>query len=313
MTTLRQAVEEYLVMRRSLGFRLAAAGKALRHFVAYMEDRHATYVTLDLALAWARQPTNVQSVYWAIRLGYVRAFAQYRRAADPRTQVPGPEILPFRPRRSQPYLYSTSEIDNLLRAALNLRCYRGYELRPWMFHCLFGLLSVSGLRIGEARKLELQDVDLKAGILTIRGAKFGKSRLVPIHLSTCRVLADYIERRRRHFEGKHVSSYLFVTNHGNPLDTHEPHRVFYALSRQIGLRRGAENRGPRIHDLRHTFAVSTLVRWYRLNRDTQRCLPILASYLGHTTISDTQWYLTACPQLLGEAMRRAERRWEKTS
>ncbi len=186
MTTLRQAVQEYVRMRRDLGFKLHEAGKGLLDFVTFMEQHRASSITQALALAWAQQPSNAQPAYWAQRLSFVRGFAQYRSATDPRTQIPAPGLLPFQPKRARPYLYSEAEIRDLLRAALTMPCrYERGQLRPWVYHCLFGLLSVSGLRLGEARNLELHDVDLKAAVLTIRGAKFGKTRLVPLHASTC--------------------------------------------------------------------------------------------------------------------------------
>jgi len=196
----------------------------------------------------------------------------------------------------------------LLRAALKLPGNGG--LRPWTYHCLFGLLSVSGLRVGEAQNLELPDVDLEAGVLTIRGAKFGKSRLVPVHASTRKVLADYIARRERMWARRPVSAYLFVSNWGNRLDGGDIRRTFYALSRQIGLRGPADSHGPRLHDLRHRFASKTLLRWYRAGEDAERRLPILSAYLGHVHWSDTYWYLSALPELMHEAMVRLERRWE---
>jgi len=200
MTTLRQAVREYVDMRRDLGFKLHEAGKGLLDFVTFMERHRASSITQALALAWAQQPSNVQPAHWAQRLSFVRGFAQYRSATDPRTQIPAQGLLPFQPKRARPYLYSDAEIRRLLRAALSMPCrYERGALRPWVYYCLFGLLSVSGLRLGEARDLELQDVDLKAAVLTIRGAKFGKTRLVPLHASTCKVLAAYIGRRKRHW------------------------------------------------------------------------------------------------------------------
>src|SRR2546426_10206600 len=174
MTTLRKAVDEYLTMRRNLGFQLHDAGVGLLRFVTFMEKHRASYITQRLALKWAQQPSGVQPAEWARRLSFVRAFARYRSATDPRTQIPPPGLLPYRPKRARPYLYSDDEIRRLLGAALTLP---GGGLRPWTYHGLLGLLSVSGLRLGEARHLELQDVDLRAGVLTVRGAKFGKSRL----------------------------------------------------------------------------------------------------------------------------------------
>jgi integrase/recombinase XerD len=216
MNTLRQAVQEYVSLRRSLGFKLQVAGKGLVDFVTFMEHRRASYITQALALAWAQQPGDVQPAHWAQRLSFVRGFARHRSATDSRTQIPAQGLLPFQPKRARPYLYSDDEIRSLLRATLDMPCrYELSELRPWTYHCLFGLLSVSGLRLGEARNLELQDVDLKAAVLTIRSTKFGKSRLVPLHASTCKVLADYLARRKRHWARRSVSSYLFVSNEGH--------------------------------------------------------------------------------------------------
>ena len=311
MNTLRQALKEYLSLRRSLGFKLREAGKGLLDFVTFMEQHRASYITQALALAWAQQPSGVQPAHWAQRLSFVRGFARYRSATDQRTQVPPQGLLPFQPKRARPYLYSDDEIRSLLGAALNMPCrYERGELRPWTYHCVFGLLSVSGLRLGEARNLELQDVDLDAAVLTIRGTKFGKSRLVPLHASTCKVLADYIARRKRQWAARAVSSYLFVSSWGSRLDGGDIHRTFYALSRQIGLRGVSESHGPRLHDMRHAFATNTLVRWYKSDQDPERRLPILSAYLGHVHVADTQWYLSGSPELMREAMRRLEHRWE---
>ena len=313
MNTLREAVRDYLDMRRRLGFKLREAGKELIDFVRFLEQHNASYITQALALAWAQQPSNVQPAYLAHRLSSVRGFARYRSATDPRTQIPPPALLPFQPKRARPYLYSEEEIRNLLRAALRMphRYQRG-KLRPWTYYCLFGLLSVSGLRLGEARNLEIQDVDLKAGVLTIRGAKFGKTRLVPLHASTCAVLADYLARRQRHWAGRmpSSSSCFFISSWGNRLDGGEIHRTFYALSRQIGLRGPSDSHGPRLHDMRHRFATNTLVQWYRSGQDPERRLPLLSAYLGHVHVADTQWYLEGSPELMREAMQRLQQRWE---
>lgn len=308
MNTLREAVQDYLALRRSLGFKLRDAGKGLLDFIVFMEQQRAAYITHRLALAWAQQTATAQPSIWARRLSWVRCFAHHRSAADPRTQIPPASLLPYRPKRARPYLYSNDEICALLNVALQLPA--GDGLRPWLYHCLFGLLSVSGLRISEAYNLALQDVDLDAAVLTVRGAKFGKSRLIPLHASTCHVLADYIARRERLWQGRAVSSYLFVSSRGNRIDGATIHRVFYALSRQIGLRGPHDSHGPRLHDMRHRFAMKTLLHWYRSGEDVERRLPILSAYLGHVHVSDTFWYLSAWPELMQEAMSRLERRWE---
>jgi integrase/recombinase XerD len=311
MTTLRSAVQDYLALRRALGFHLRDAGRLLLKFVAFMEQRRACHITTPLALAWAQQPQTVQPAEWARRLSIVRIFARYRHTIDPRTEIPPDGLLPHRPKRARPYLYSDAEIRRLLQAARSLPARGGF--RPWAYHGLFGLLSVAGLRLGEARNLRVADVDLDAGVLTIRGTKFGKARLVPLHASSCTVLAAYLARRRRYWAGRPVSPYVFVSNWGNRLDVGSVHRTFYALSRQIGLRQPSDHHGPRIHDLRHRFAVKTLWRWYRTGEDPERRLPILSAYLGHVHVADTYWYLSAWPELMREAQRRLERRWEHRS
>jgi integrase len=314
MNTLQQAVHDYLNLRRSLGFKLKEPGRALLNFVAFMERHNAPYITQALALAWAQQPVDVQASTWARRLSVVRDFARYRSADDPRTQIPALGLLPFQPKRAHPYLYSDDEVRRLLHAALEMRYrYERGALRPRAFYCLFGLLSVSGMRLSEALNLELRDVDLAEGVLTIRSAKFGKDRLLPLHASTCKVLADYIKRRDRHWAGRDVSPYLFVSSRGRRLDQADAHRTFYVLSREIGLRGTSDSHGPRLHDMRHVFATRTLVRWYRSGQDPERRLPILSAYLGHAHVADTQWYLNASPELMRESMRRLERYWENRS
>jgi integrase len=314
MNTLRQAVEDYLTMRRHLGFQLREAGNALPDFVTFMEQHHASYITQALALAWAQQPASAQPAHWAQRLSYVRGFARYRQASDPRTQIPAPGLLPFHPKRARPYPYSNQEIEALLDAARHMpHRYQSGALLPWVYYCLFGLLSVTGLRLGEALNLKLDDVDLTAAVLTVRGTKFGKTRLVPLHASTCQVLAEYIARRQRHWAERTVSSYVFVSSWGNRLNGGQVHRAFYVLSRQIGLRGPSDRRGPRLHDLRHRFATNTLVHWYRCGQDPARRLPLLSAYLGHVHVADTQWYLEASPELMREAMRRLEHCWEDRS
>jgi integrase len=244
-------------------------------------------------------------------MSFVRGFARHRSATDPRTQIPPDGLLPYRPKRARPYLYSDTEIRDLVYAARHMPCrYERGQLRPWVYSCLFGLLSVSGLRLSEARNLELHDVDLKAAVLTIRGTKFGKTRLVPLHPSASKVLAEYLDRRQRHWAQRAVSSFVFVSSWGHRLDNGDIHRTFYALSRQIGLRGRSDRHGPRIHDLRHRFAGKTLWRWYRSGEDPERRLPVLSAYLGHVHVADTYWYLSAWPELMREAMHRLERRWE---
>jgi integrase len=305
MSTWRPAIAAYLRLRRDLGFQLEGARRALPGFAAFLEQRRAAHLTLALALEWAHA-TPAGRAEAARRLSFVRGFARHWSAEDPHTEVPPWGVLPYRPRRARPYLYTDAEVRGLLAAARQLPSVHG--LRGPTYHALLGLLAVTGLRLGEALRLTVADVDLKAGVLTIRGAKFGKTRLVPLHPSTGRVLARYAARRDRHLAGRPPGAF-FVSGRGTRLDGGAVRRTFYAVSRQTGLRGATASRGPRLHDFRHRFAVETLLRWYRAGEEVERRLPVLSTYLGHGHVADTYWYLTACPELLGAAVQRLEARW----
>jgi integrase/recombinase XerD len=309
VTSWRKRVEEYVELRRSLGFKLLEAKVGLIQFAAFLQQRRAARLTIALAMEWAQQDKTARPAEWARRLSFVRGFARHWSAHDSQTEVPPSGLLPHRPGRAHPYLYRDDEVRKLLRTARQLPSTHG--LRGRTYHCLLGLLAVTGLRISEARNLQTEDVDLKEGVLTIRGAKFGKSRLAPIHPSTCNVLSDYASRRDR-FPTRRPETF-FVSGRGTRLDGAEIRRTFYILSRQIGLRGPSDSHGPRLHDFRHRFAVRTLVQWYRSGQDVERRLPVLSTYLGHVHVADTYWYLSACPEWMGLAIKRFEDFWEKQS
>lgn len=312
MNTLREALQEYLDLRRGLGYKMHDAGLLLPKFVSFLEERRAEYISARLALEWAQRP-SVQPAEWARRLCFVRGFARHRGATDSRTEVPPIGLLPHRSTRARPYLYTEEEVARLLAAALELPVtWPSTPLRPWVFHCLIGLLCVTGMRLSEALNLEVADVDLDQAVLTIRGAKLDQWRLVPIHPSTCTVLVDYLERRERFFRHP-VSAHVFVTRCGNRLDSGHVHRTFYALSRSTGLRAVGASKGPRLHDFRHRMAVLTLTRWYEAGVDAERKMPLLSTFLGHVCVAGTYWYLSGNPELMAQAMARLERRWGESS
>jgi integrase len=306
MNTLREAAEEYLSLRRRLGYRLDRSGWVLGQFVSFMEQREAPFVTSDLAVEWAVLPTKAQPAYWASRLSAVRLFARHRHATDPRTEVPPLGLLRARSQRRRPYLYTEDEIARLMDAAARMTSPTG--LRAQTYVTLLGLLSVAGLRICEAIALDREDVDLDEGILTIRRTKFGKTRLIPVHRSTTLVLRRYAQLRDRVHPRARTNSFL-VGEAGARLVKNTAEDNFVRLSRRVGLRgpEGRHGHGPRLHDLRHRWAVNALLRWYRAGVDVERHLPELSTYLGHTHVSDTYWYLTAVPELMGLAMALLER------
>jgi integrase len=305
MTTLRLALERYLSMRQGLGYKYRAQARRLRDFVSFMEARKARNITTKLAMAWATFPPRSQ-VSSARRLIDVRGFARHVASIDPKTEVPPSGIFP-QWKRPKPYIYSDAEIDALLAAALALSPTDG--LRRWTFYHLFGLIAVTGMRISEAIGLQRDDVDLKEGVLTVRQSKFGKSRLIPLHPTSRAALRSYAARRDRHL-GSHCGPYFFVAERGGRLRRENVHAVFWRLSRKAGLRRPGDSTGPRVHDLRHTFAVRTLLGCYREGTNVEKSLPVLSTYLGHTCVRDTYWYLSACPGLMQEAVWRLDQRWE---
>lgn len=304
MKTLRAAMEAYITMRRGLGYKLRDLEKRLADFVHFMEQHGTTVITSKLALEWAISLPD-RHASWTIRLSDVRGFARYLSSLEPRTEVPPTGLLNGLSRPT-PYLYTDAEIEKLLEAALQLSPVHG--LRRWTHYCLFGLLAVSGLRVGEALMLDRENVDLGEGVLKVVNAKFGKSRLVPIHETTRQVLTDYV-RRRDSLLWPPRSSYFFVAEQGGRLYLQHVHQVFWKLSRQIGLRGPKDHTGPRIHDLRHRFAVETLTSCYRTGHNASLLLPVLSTYLGHSCVRDTYWYLSASPALLQQAAQKLETQW----
>jgi integrase len=305
MTDLRSALERYLSMRQGLGYKYQQQARRLADFVSYMEKHNATAITTKLAMAWATIPPD-RHASWTLRLTGVRGFARHIANIDPLTEVPPTGILP-RLKRAEPYVYSDAEVEALLAAALVLSPANG--LRRWTYHYLFGIIAVTGMRLSEAIGLQREDADLQEGVLTVRQTKFGKSRLIPLHPSTSAALRSYAERRDAHL-GSRCGPHFFVAERGGRLLHQYVHRVFWRLSREIGLRRPGDRSGPRVHDFRHRFAIQTLLGWYRAGTDIEQQLPVLSTYLGHTCVRDTYWYLSACPELMQEAARRLDRRWE---
>lgn len=301
MSTLSQALEDYLRMRRALGFKLERTGQLLAGFVDYADRAGVDRVTIDLALAWATQPAGADRSWHAARLGVVRGFARYLSTLDPGTEVPPADVLPGRSRRAVPYLYSDAEIAAVLAAARGIRS----PLRSATYQALIGLLAATGLRVGEAIALDRDDVDHHQGLLVVRDGKFGKSREVALHSSTCRALDAYGQLRDRLCPAPATPAW-FVSTTGTRLIYNNVHHEFHRLAGQAGLRPRSKQCRPRPHDLRHTFAVATLLDWYRDGGDVTARLPLLSTYLGHTDPGSTYWYLSAAPELLALAARRLE-------
>jgi integrase len=302
MSPLRDALADYLRIRRALGYKLERAGKLLPQFLDYLERIGADTVTTERALAWATLPAAGSARWWAFRLSIVRGFAAYLQTLDPATEVPPKDLLAGRPPRATPYLYADEEIAALLATAGALRS----SLRVATYRTLIGLLAVTGLRVGEAIRLDRGDLDLTHDLLVVRNSKFGKSREVPLHPSTMRAVRDYLRLRDR-LQPAPSAPALFVSPAGTRLLYSNVHATFRQLRRRAGLQPRSASCRPRIHDLRHTFAIRTVLDGYQDDGDVQPRLSLLATYLGHVHPDSTYWYLSAAPELLALAGQRLER------
>ena len=300
MSGLRQQIDDYLAVRRSLGFRMARPEKLLAQFAGYLEQAGAATVTTEHALAWAVLPGTSQS-WHAYRLAVARGFAAWLRTVDPAAEIPPAGLIPSRKPRATPYLSADDEVVALMAAAESLRT----PLRTATYQTLIGLLAATGMRVGEAIGLDRGDADLDAGVLTVRDGKHGKSRLVPVHDTTARALRDYL-RTRDMLCPDATANAVLISPAGTRLIYCNVHATWKKLAVSAGLRPRSGNCRPRIHDLRHSFAVRTVLDAYEAGLDGQAALAVLSTYLGHVNPKATYWYLTASPELMAAAGRRLD-------
>ena len=298
-------VQAYLAHRRALGFALKCPGRLLMDFARFVDQLgHGKVLTTELALQWAILPPGASKRYQAYRLSAVRGFARYLAARDDRTQIPPSQLLGRCVRRIQPHIYSDDQIGQLLTAATELP--PAHAMRPKTYNTLLGLLNCTGLRISEALALSRADVDLQHGILHIRQTKFSKSRMVPLHPSATRAMVRYARARDRAWPTPRSHDF-FVSNQGRAPAHVTVGGTFRTLCNRLGLSGNGTRPQPRIHDLRHTFACRRLLAWYEQGVDVDHAITALSTYLGHTSIANTYWYLTGVPQLMGIASARFER------
>jgi integrase len=301
MMSLRSALAGYLQLRRSLGYSLQRDAKLLAQFITYLEAQGTSTITIADALTWASLPTGGSPSWLGFRMSVVRGFAAYLHTLDTRVEVPPIGLLPGRSRRAVAYLYSDADIMALFAQADRLRT----PLRRATMQTLIGLMAVTGMRGGEVVGLDDEDFDTGNRLLHVRHAKLGKSRLLPLHPSTVTALQGYRQLRDHAFD-RPVSPALLVSTAGTRLNYNNVGQTFVTLVRRAGLTTRSASCRPRPHDLRHTFAVRTLLDWYRDGGDVAARLPLLSTYLGHAEPANTYWYLQAAPELLAEAARRLD-------
>ncbi|MGJ7512716.1 tyrosine-type recombinase/integrase [Variovorax sp. GT1P44] len=300
MTALRQALVDYLSLRRALGYKLRRAEKLLHQFIDFLDASGARTITTEHALAWACQPKDGAEYWWGYRLSVVRVFASYVHANDASAEVPQRDLLPCRPRRATPFLYSEQDIAALITAADGLST----PLRRATYRTLIGLLAVTGMRVGEAINLDRRDLNTAGGVLLIHHAKFNKTREIPLHPSTVAALRRYVDCVDNECAARRTPA-LFLSSFGTRLLYCNVHWTFQRLARQAGLSPRNMQCRPRIHDLRHAFAVNALLDACRGGSEAQ-CLTLLPTYLGHVDPAASYWYLSAAPELLAMAAERLE-------
>lgn len=301
MTALTEAAADYLALRRRLGHDLADAHRLLPRFVDYLDSIGQPTVTIEAAIAWSMAPdVDPASSVWPRRMLVVRGFARHMAGIDPATEVPPVGLIPSRQRWRPPFLFTGDQIDQLIAAASTVI---RWQLPAATNSTLLGLLAVTGMRVGEVLKVDDDDIDWAEGIVRVRESKFGKSRLVPLDPTTVEALGSYAATRDELVQ-RQVPA-LFVSIRGTRVIYRSVQETFRRLCDTTGIGAGAPN-PPRIHDLRHSFAVNTLIGWHRKGDNVDARLPALSTYLGHRDPRSTYWYLSAAPELLALAAQRLE-------
>ena len=303
--SMQHLVQEYLDERRGLGFALTIPGAQLLAFARFADAAgHRGPLTRELITSWARdRAQRATPLTWSRRIEVVRPFAKYRARVEPGTYVPDADTFGRSRRRLAPHVYTDREVTDLLAAAGRLLP-KG-TLRPVTYRALFGLIAATGLRLSEALRLQCADVDLDAGVLTVRQTKFAKSRLVPLHPTTVRALKQYLALRQRCLSTVQDGPFLASAG-GTALAKRTVHWVFDRLRTQLGWTARGGHAAPRIHDLRHTFICRRVQLWHEHGTDIDNAMVALSTYVGHAKVSDTYWYLTAAPDLMSVAARRFE-------
>jgi integrase/recombinase XerD len=302
MKSLTTSMHEYINVRRSLGYKLKEQERYLKEFIKFLKKKDYQYITVKIATEWATLPHDAKLATWSQRLSIVRLFARYRIAEDPRTEIPPSYLLSQQPNRVTPYIYSEQEIQQLLKACQLLP---SKGLRRHTYFIFFGLIAVTGCRINELISLNRNDFDDKNGWIIIRNSKCDKSRLLPLHQTTIQQLKKYAKIRDQ-FPVHDVNAF-FLSDRGIRITEWSTRYAFIQISKKIGLRDMFDSYGPRIHDIRHRFAILTLLNWYREGANINKKIILLSTYLGHKKPTDTYWYITGIPELLAQATAKLEK------
>lgn len=308
MSSIYQGLTEYVDMKRAMGFSFQYQEAHLKSFGIFLKEKNKKYVTKELATEWALGADKKPTWWHAKKLSELRAFAVYWKTMEPKTELWPEKLWPMRYQRKNPYIYSDEQIRLIMKSCRNLNPQD--SLRPLTFETLFGLIASCGLRLSEAIGLKKADVDLKNGVLSVQKTKFYKPRIVPLHETTLQMMVRYAEARdnfcRDFLSGHQQCEMFFISNDDKAITTGVAEWTFDKIALSCGVRT-EPRRGPRLHDLRHTFVVRSLEDWYRQGKDIEVLLPILSTYLGHVQPSSTYWYISITPELMGLASEKLDK------
>lgn len=308
---LSQELQRYLKIRRNLGYNLRTSERVLKQFISFLEKENKEYITTKLFLQWKQVFGKANQSTWARRLGMVRLFASWLHSLDSNHEIPPKSLIPILYRRTQPYIYSDDEISSIIEAAYLLPSKKGF--RAITYPAFFGLVSVTGLRISEAISLNNKDVDLESGIIRLRYGKNEKERILPVSECTKNYLKKYSIKRNKLLG--YTPKAFFISDKGIRLTDCAVRFNFATIGKMIGLRTEQSStkhgHGPRVHDLRHTFTVKVMTKWYKEGKDINKEILKLVTYLGHDKLASTYWYIEAIPELLSLASQRTENYFEK--
>ncbi len=295
MIKLKTAVDKYIQLRQSLGYKLRCEKYILYDFVRYMKKEKTDVITIDHAITWAKSRKNAKKARWSCRLSAVRCFSKYYKIIKSESQIIPDKILSFKYERKAPYIYTDKDVINILNACNSL--YPKNPIGKYTYKTLLGLISVTGMRISEAIALQEDDINFKDKYITVNKSKFNKSRIIPVSDSVIKELKKYQKKRDNYLPEIKKSSFFISVKGGRPYYS-TVQKDFRKIIDSAGLNPKVGGRRQRIHDFRHTLAVRVLLMWYRNGDNVSQKMPILSTYLGHVEPRDTYWYLSAVPELM---------------
>ncbi len=309
MRSISKGVEDFISLRRSFGFAFEKGAHELRDLALFLKKTKKKNLDTPAILDWLESHSQASHKTQSVRLGHAHTFAKYWKAFCPLTQVPDRNIANHQPTRARPYIYTSAECRNILRACFDMRSAEGHsrsKLYQHAYYTIYGLIMTTGLRRNEAVNLRNHHIDLVKGTLFVELTKFRKSRLIPLDSTTVAELSKYLKLRNK-LVSHAKTDHFFLASPNRGVSHDMIYYRFVRICHQLGIRPAVGGRGARLHDLRHTFAVRVIQRWLVQRKNIHEMMPLLSSYMGHDHPSDTYWYLTGIPEILKYGLHKDQR------